>query len=50
MKHPAVSSFTDLYEDGNHGDAMRALRRLGVVGVEILVVMDQLDLWRKMNN
>lgn len=34
----------DLYEDGDHSDAMRVLSCLGVVGVEILVIMDQLHL------
>ncbi len=34
----------DLDEDGNHSDAMRALSCLSVVGVQILVIMDQLDL------
>lgn len=37
-------NYTDLYEDGDHCDAMRALSCLSVVGVQILVIMDQLDL------
>ena len=35
---------TDLYEDGDHSDAMRALSCLSVIGIQVLVVMDQLDL------
>lgn len=34
----------DLNEDGDHSDAVRTLDSLGVVGIQILVVMDQLDL------
>ena len=34
----------DLYENGDHSDAMRALSCLGVVGIQVLVIMDQLDL------
>lgn len=34
----------DLNEDGDHSDAMGALSCLSVVGVQILVIMDQLDL------
>lgn len=37
-------NYTDLYEDGDHCDAMRALSCLSVVGIQILVIMDQLDL------
>lgn len=44
------NGFADLYKDRNHGDAMRALCSLGVVGVEILVIMDKLDLWKKWKN
>lgn len=42
-----VRVFRELYEDGNHSDAMRALGCFTVVGVKILVIMDQLDLSRK---
>lgn len=36
-----------LDEDGDHSDAMRALCCLSVVGVQILVIVDQLDLNKK---
>lgn len=39
----------NLYEDGDHSDAMRALSCLSVVGVQILVIMDQLDLKERHN-
>lgn len=38
------NDLADLDEDGDHGDAVGAPGCLGVVGVQILVVMDQLDL------
>ena len=41
-----AKGLADLDEDRNHGDAVRALGRLGVVGIQILVVMDELDLWK----
>lgn len=34
----------DLYEDGNNSNSMRALSCLAVVGIQILIIMDQLDL------
>lgn len=40
---------TDLYEDGDHSDAMRALSCLSVVGIQILVIVYQLDLNEKHN-
>lgn len=40
----------DLYEDGDHSDAMRALSCLGVVGVQVLVIVDQLDLQERRSN
>lgn len=40
----------DLNEDGDHSDAMRALSCLSEVGVQILVIMDQLDLNKRHNH
>lgn len=42
-----VGIFRELYEDGNNSNSMRALSCLAVVGIQILIIMDQLDLSRK---
>lgn len=42
-----VGVFRELYEDGDHSNAMRALCCLAVVGIQILVIMNQMDLSRK---
>lgn len=35
---------SNLNEDGDHSDAVRAPSRLAVVSIQILIIVDQLDL------